>query len=140
MGKPVRIMDVARRMIRLAGYSPETDIKIEIVGCRPGEKLFEELFDSAEQRTVSAVPGVFSAVPVPVSIARLQKGFEDLRASAQAGDTASLVAIIKDILPNYQGGGAQQAVAASRAEPRQPHARELRSIGPALPAVAGMST
>ena len=48
MGEPVRIADLAERMIRLAGYKPNIDIKIEYVGLRPGEKLFEELFDARE--------------------------------------------------------------------------------------------
>jgi FlaA1/EpsC-like NDP-sugar epimerase len=42
MGKPVKIIDLARKMIKLAGYIPEIDIKIKIVGLRPGEKLYEE--------------------------------------------------------------------------------------------------
>src|SRR5918999_486856 len=49
MGQPVRIIDLAQNMIRLAGYQPETDIAIEIVGTRPGEKLHEELFNPEER-------------------------------------------------------------------------------------------
>src|SRR3546814_11329370 len=49
MGAPVKIIDIANRMIRLAGLEPETDVKIDIVGLRPGEKLSEELFDEGER-------------------------------------------------------------------------------------------
>src|SRR3546814_2936040 len=49
MGEPIKIMDIARRMIRLAGLEPERDVKIDIVGLRPGEKLYEELFDEGER-------------------------------------------------------------------------------------------
>jgi O-antigen biosynthesis protein WbqV len=48
MGKPVRIVDLAERMIQLAGYRPRVDIDIVFTGLRPGEKLFEELFDPSE--------------------------------------------------------------------------------------------
>src|SRR5204863_765797 len=49
MGEPVRIMDLAENMIRLAGYEPEADIAIEIVGPRPGEKIHEELLNDEER-------------------------------------------------------------------------------------------
>src|SRR3546814_13964947 len=56
MGKPIKIMDIARRMIRLAGLEPDIDVEIKIVGLRPGEKLYEELFDESEQQLPSALP------------------------------------------------------------------------------------
>ena len=49
MGEPVRIIDLARNMIRLAGYEPDAEIAIEIVGVRPGEKIHEELFNDGER-------------------------------------------------------------------------------------------
>ena len=50
MGEPVRILDLARNMIRLAGYEPETDIAIEFTAPRPGEQLHEQLLADGEQR------------------------------------------------------------------------------------------
>jgi FlaA1/EpsC-like NDP-sugar epimerase len=49
MGSPVKIVDLAKKMIRLAGYVPEIDIKIEYTGLRPGEKLYEELLNQKEK-------------------------------------------------------------------------------------------
>lgn len=59
MGKPVRIDDVARTMIRLSGYRPDVDIKVEYTGLRPGEKLHEELFLEAERAEKTKLPGIY---------------------------------------------------------------------------------
>jgi FlaA1/EpsC-like NDP-sugar epimerase len=66
MGHPVRILDLAERMIKLSGYEPGVDIEISIVGRRPGEKLHEELFDTDEEMHTTAHPSVCRLVPVPV--------------------------------------------------------------------------
>src|SRR3546814_1165818 len=66
MGEPIKIMDIARRMIRLAGLEPERDVKIDIVGLRPGEKLYEELFDEGERQLPSVISGIKEAEPIPV--------------------------------------------------------------------------
>jgi FlaA1/EpsC-like NDP-sugar epimerase len=104
MGEPIRIVDIARRMIRLAGYTPDEDVKIKIVGCRPGEKLFEELFDETEKRVAPPVPGVLGAVPTPVPLPRLRSAFSELRRHAEAGDCERLFAVIRSILPNFHAG------------------------------------
>jgi len=65
MGHPVRILDLAERMIRLSGYELGTDIEISIVGRRPGEKLHEELFDPEEEILPTAHPSICRLVPVP---------------------------------------------------------------------------
>lgn len=98
MGAPVRVMDVARRMIRLAGLEPDLDVNIEIVGLRPGEKLFEELFDSEEERLPSGMQGVFEAashvVPRPV----LQRAFDQLEDAVSRGDDAACRAVALALL------------------------------------------
>jgi FlaA1/EpsC-like NDP-sugar epimerase len=70
MGDPVKIVDLARRMARMYGLEPDVDVPIEFVGLRPGEKLFEELFDTCEKRTESKMPNLFEAcsraIPLPV--------------------------------------------------------------------------
>jgi FlaA1/EpsC-like NDP-sugar epimerase len=62
MGEPVKIVDLAHNMIRLAGYEPEVDIAIEFVGARPGEKLHEELFNSDERPQPTASDRIVRAV------------------------------------------------------------------------------
>src|SRR5690606_9407855 len=70
VGEQIRTVDTARRLVRLVDYRPDEDVKIKNVGSRPGEKLFEDLFDETEKRVTPPVPGVLGAVPtaVPLSI------------------------------------------------------------------------
>lgn len=107
MGAPVRVMDVARRMIRLAGLEPDLDVGIEIVGLRPGEKLFEELFDSREEQLPSGMPGVFEAVSHVVPQAVLQGAFDQLEEATGLGDDKACRAIASALL-------AREAVPARR--------------------------
>ncbi len=129
MGEPIRIIDIARRMIRLAGLEPDRDVKIEIVGLRPGEKLFEELFDTSERRLPSAIPGLFEAEPVAMSLEALNEAFDRLAAVAAADDTigtrAQLAEILRPATTTWVGYGQ----AAER--PAQPARR------PAFPAIDG---
>lgn len=86
MGEPVKILDIAKRVIRSAGLRPEIDVDIRFIGLRPGEKLFEELFDASEERTASSIPGVFQARPCPVPLDQLVEGFTQLERMVFAED------------------------------------------------------
>jgi O-antigen biosynthesis protein WbqV len=98
MGEPVRVMDIAHRMIRLAGLEPDIDVGIEVVGLRPGEKLFEELFDSDEKRLPSTLPGIFEAEPRPIPLAVLTRAFNALEIASAESDDETCRAIATRLL------------------------------------------
>lgn len=98
MGEPIPIIDIARRMIRLAGLVPDKDVRIDIVGLRPGEKLYEELFDSTEKRLASSLPGIFAAEPVSIELPVLNAIFDRLAAAATTDDAIAVRAIVTQLL------------------------------------------
>jgi O-antigen biosynthesis protein WbqV len=102
MGEPIKIIDIARQMIKLAGKEPERDIKIEITGLRPGEKLFEELFDASETRLAASVPGILRAAPKPVTLERLQEVCTSLFGAAGEGDAQRLRELLASVLLGYK--------------------------------------
>lgn len=101
MGKPTRVVDIARQMIRLAGLRPEVDIKIEFTGLRPGEKLYEELFDDHETRLPAAVDGVLLATSHPVEIEVLRHAFDELIVISQGHESLPVQRALRRILPSY---------------------------------------
>lgn len=111
MGQPIKIIDIAHRMIKLAGFVPDVDIAIKYVGLRPGEKLYEELFDVAEERVSSPVPGVLGAVPVPVPLDLLRSAIAQLKAYCEVGNVEAAMTVLSDLIPGYE-----RQVAASSAK------------------------
>ena len=104
MGEPIKIADLARRMIRLAGLQPNRDIQILFTGLRPGEKLSEELFHAAEPLQSTAMSGVLLAAPRVADRAFLVKAFDELASAARAGDAAATVALLQRLVPEFRGG------------------------------------
>lgn len=86
MGKPVRIIDLAYRLISAYGLEPEVDVPIKIVGLRPGEKLFEELFDNCEEQVESKLEGIFKARSQPIPLPFIKKSLERLEMAVIDGD------------------------------------------------------
>lgn len=92
MGTPVRIYDLAENMIRLAGLSvkdkdnPNGDIEIEVVGARPGEKLFEELFYDPENVERTIHPKIMYGKRQPIETARIREALDELEAAVRNGD------------------------------------------------------
>lgn len=102
MGEAVKIDDLARQMIVLAGLKPGEDIKIEYTGLRPGEKLYEELFYDREQFDKTRFDQIFTArVPVPEGF--VDSLIEDLKNKCEEQNEAAALRILLDLAPEYQG-------------------------------------
>jgi FlaA1/EpsC-like NDP-sugar epimerase len=97
MGDPVRIMDLARNMVRLAGLEPEVDIGIEVIGRRPGEKLHEELFNPGERPEPTPANKIVSAVHPPFDADWVESAFVRIEELAYAGDAAALAATVAEL-------------------------------------------
>ncbi len=101
MGKPVRIIDLARQMIRLAGLEPEKDIAIDIVGLRPGEKLFEEVFHGGEPVVETKCAGILLAAPRAADINEIKDAFARLRLACAALDNVAALDVLGQLVPEY---------------------------------------
>jgi FlaA1/EpsC-like NDP-sugar epimerase len=97
MGDPVRIVDLARNMIRLAGYEPEVDIALEVIGRRPGEKLHEELFNPGERPQPTPAEKIVCAVQPPLDPQWVESAFARIEELVYAGDAAALAAAVAEL-------------------------------------------
>jgi len=101
MGKPVKIVDLARQMIRLAGFTPERDIRITYIGLRPGEKLHEALFHAAESPVPTRNPALRLAAPRTADYAVLARSIDELEEHARAGRDARALDLVHRLVPEY---------------------------------------
>jgi O-antigen biosynthesis protein WbqV len=115
MGDPVRIIDLARRMIRLAGLRPDRDVKIAITGLRPGEKLDEELFHAAEAHERTPLPGVMLASPRTADLALIARALDELEVLARAGRDRDVVALLHRLVPEFHPADGATGARAGRA-------------------------
>lgn len=130
MGEPVRVHDLARDLIRLSGLREGQDIEIVFSGLRPGEKLYEELYEEAEARLATPHPKIFSAQHRPCAPDRLKAQFDALARSV-AGSSDDVIALLKQLVPGYgtspraelHEGGSESALF----HPQQDH--EVASVG-----------
>jgi FlaA1/EpsC-like NDP-sugar epimerase len=107
MGEPVKIVDLAHNMIRLAGYEPERDIAIEFTKPRPGEKLHEELFGAAESSQPTAAKRIHRAVrEVPLDPEWVESTLNSLEGLVLAGDEADLAARVVEMIAAPGGDAA----------------------------------
>ncbi|MDE8344925.1 MAG: nucleoside-diphosphate sugar epimerase/dehydratase [Acidocella sp.] len=101
MGAPVKIVDLARQMIRLAGLRPDVDIAIRFTGLRPGEKLFEELFHGSETPAPTDYEGLLMASPRLCDLAVVQDAIRGLDAAATRGDETAAMRILARMVPEF---------------------------------------
>ena len=102
MGKPVKIVDLARQMIRLAGLRPEQDVAIQFTGLRPGEKLFEELFHGEEPPAPTGHPGLLMATPRTADAAEVRRTIAGITAACHAGQLGAALALLGKLVPEFE--------------------------------------
>jgi len=102
MGKPIRIKDLAERMIQLAGFKPHVDIEIAYIGLRPGEKLYEELFDPSEVQDTRTDEGYVVASPRVMDMTLLHRSLEGLEAAVGREDPTRALELLFHIVPEYR--------------------------------------
>lgn len=109
MGHPVRIMDLARDLIRLSGLVPHQDIPIRITGRRPGEKLSEDMLTNL-QAAGAEKRGNFYIAPSPeVEIAQIQRSVSQLGEAAEMEEAETVLTLMQRILPNFTPDDQQPA-------------------------------
>jgi FlaA1/EpsC-like NDP-sugar epimerase len=97
MGDPVRIVDLARNMIRLSGKEPDVDIAVEIVGRRPGEKIHEELFDPGERPQPTPAEKIVAAVRPRLDPEWVEGAFARIEELVYNGDAAALASAVAEL-------------------------------------------
>lgn len=105
MGEPVKIIDLVRNLIHLSGFIPDEDIRIEFIGLRPGEKLFEELMTEKERSRVLGESGhekIFIAQTEDVDEEKLVKDVRQLEILAKEMDSEGIVRKLQEIVPSYK--------------------------------------
>jgi O-antigen biosynthesis protein WbqV len=113
MGEPVKIVDLARQMIRLAGLRPDRDIEIEFTGLRPGEKLSEELFHRAEPLIATRSPAIRLAAPRTADYAMLARSIDELEEHARARREERMLQLLERLVPEYRRSTADPSAAAA---------------------------
>lgn len=101
MGSPVKIDDLAKKMIRLSGYTPGKDIQIEYSGLRPGEKLYEELLYKEEDVLPTSNKEIFRAKSINADYLKLVSQIDELVAIAETDDKLETVKYMKKIAPEF---------------------------------------
>jgi FlaA1/EpsC-like NDP-sugar epimerase len=102
MGKPVKIYDLARKMIKLAGFTPDVDIKIDVVGLRPGEKLYEELLNDSAKTIPTHHEKIMIAQEMEEEFEELHKDIIELITGSDVFDNEIIVSKMKNIVPEFK--------------------------------------
>ncbi len=107
MGQPIKIVDLAERLIRLSGLEPGRDVEIVFTGIRPGERLNEILFARDEGSSDIGIDGVVAAKPVCPSIEVVRGWIDRLKADLDSGERAAIYSVLQEAVPNFSGDARQ---------------------------------
>ncbi len=102
MGEPVKIVDLARQMIRLAGLKPDEDVGIRFTGLRPGEKLYEELFHGKEPPAPTGYPGLLMAHPRTADPAIVGRAIEEIATACRGNQTRLALTLLSRLIPEFE--------------------------------------
>ena len=102
MGKPVKIVDLARQMIRLAGLQPDADVEIRFTGLRPGEKLHEELFHGQEPPVPTGHPGLLMASPRTADPALVGRAIDEIATACRGGHARLALNLLSRMVPEFE--------------------------------------
>lgn len=101
MGKPVKIVDLARQLIELHGHKPDEGIEIEFIGLRPGEKLFEELSHAGENLSETNHPKIMKFISQPTDLALVRKEFQELEEKLYNLKSDQIKMLLNQVIPEY---------------------------------------
>ena len=102
MGDPIKIVDLARELIRLSGLEPDKDVPIVFTQPRPGEKIFEELLTAEEGTVATQNQKIFMAKLSDINQEKLNTGLDKLEKLAHNGEKENIVRTLKELIPNYK--------------------------------------
>lgn len=102
MGKPVKIVDLAKDLIRLSGFEPDVDIKIQFSGIRPGEKLYEELLTAEEGTSATKHTRIFVAKPNHIDVARLEALTHTIRERGSYLTRDDVIQLLQTVIPAFR--------------------------------------
>jgi O-antigen biosynthesis protein WbqV len=106
MGQPVKIVDLAERIIRLSGLEPGRDIQITFTGIRPGERLHEILFAREEVTADIGIPGIVATRPVQPSLEAIRAWAATLEQGLSRSERAVIYNVLRDAVPEFRGEAA----------------------------------
>ena len=106
MGQPVKIVDLAERIIRLSGLEPGRDIRIEFTGTRPGERLHEILFGREEETDEIGISGIVAAKPTRPSMDAIRGWLARLEQAVSHNERSAMYELLRDAVPEFSGEAA----------------------------------
>jgi FlaA1/EpsC-like NDP-sugar epimerase len=106
MGQPVKIVDLAERIIRLSGLEPGRDIEIVFTGIRPGERLHEILFAREEETAEIGIPGIVAGKPVQPSLEAIRAWATTLEQGIARNERAAIYTVLREAVPEFRGAAA----------------------------------